>query len=243
MKVIEVNNLGIKYSLHHRRRRRLKQMIVRPGLFNRQEYEIFWALRGVTLEVERGEIVALIGPNGSGKTTLLRVLSGILFPDEGYAKVYGKVSPLLSLGLGFRFDLTGIDNIYLNGALLGLSQREIERRLPAIIEFAELERFIDTPVRNYSSGMVSRLAFSIAINVEPDILLIDEILEVGDSKFQEKSRRRMFEFMKQAQAIVVVSHDMEFVRNFCSKALWLDAGRIKAMGTSQEIVDMYLTEG
>lgn len=240
MKVMAVQNIGIKYNLHHKGKRRLKQIFSKSNLLKRNRKEIFWALKDVSFEVERGDILGVIGKNGSGKSTLLRVLSGLLFPDEGTVEVNGKVSPLLSLGIGFKSDLTGIDNIYLNGVFMGLTEEEIDERLTSIIEFAELERFIDIPVRNYSSGMSARLAFSIAVNVDPDILLIDEILGVGDEKFKEKSQEKMREFMKKAEAIVISTHNMNFVKEFCSKVIWLDEGRVCYLGDPEQAVERYL---
>jgi len=200
----------------------------------------FWALKNVSFIIDEGDIVGVIGRNGAGKSTLLRVLAGVFPPDTGIVEIKGKVSPLLALGAGFRPDLTGRDNIYLNGILLGLKKQEIDAKYSSIVEFAELEDFIDAKVRSYSSGMIARLGFAIAVSMEPDILLIDEILGVGDEKFREKSRQRMEEFMKKAKAIVIATHNMGFVREFCNKAIWLDKGQVRAMGNPEEVVREYL---
>jgi len=214
MKVIELNNVWLKFKLKHHRKKRVRDVILNP-FFSNGKVEEFWALRGVTFNVEEGEIVGVIGRNGAGKSTLIRVIAGIYPPDKGIVKVKGRVSPLLTLGAGFKPDLTGKDNIYLNGIFLGLKEKEIDESYDSIVEFSELEKFIDTPVRNYSSGMVARLGFSIAVNTRPDILLIDEVLGVGDEKFRVKSQKKMKEFMQKAKAIVIVTHSLGFINKFC----------------------------
>ena len=240
MSVIRVTGLGVNFPLHSNRR------LFRSGLlpFRRangtQKASEFWALRGLSFEVNEGEIVGVIGPNGAGKSTLLRVLAGIYYPDEGEVQVDGSVSTLLSLGVGFRPSLSGRDNIYLNGVFLGMSNKDIDARFDDIVAFAELEKFIDTPVRNYSSGMTARLGFSIAMSTDPDILLIDEVLGVGDESFREKSQAKMLEFIKKAKAIVIVTHNMGFVRDFCNKALWIERGGLRRIGTSEDVVKEYL---
>jgi len=187
-----------------------------------------------------GECVALVGRNGAGKSTLLLTIAGIMRPDTGLIRTFGRPSTLLTIGAGFEPDLTGRENVYLNGALLGLSRRYVDRRLDDIIEFSGLDRLIDLPLRKYSTGMRARLGFSIAVHTEPDILLIDEVLSVGDEGFRNKSREKLEELMETAHAIVVVSHDMSFVRRSCTKALWLEEGRVAAWGPSNEVVDRYL---
>lgn len=239
MGVIKIENLGVKFQLQHRRRRRIRERLLSP-FFQGNRAEEFWALKGVSFEVKEGDIVGVIGKNGAGKSTLLRVLAGVFQPDIGTVEVYGKVSPLLSLGVGFRPDLTGKDNVYLNGILLGLSEREIDAKYDFIVKFAELEKFIDIPMRNYSSGMNARLGFSIAVSIEPDILLIDEILGAGDEKFRKKSQQRMKQFMEKAKAIVIVTHNMRFVREFCNKGILLDAGEIRSLGDAEKVVKAYI---
>ena len=208
-----------------------------------QRIRDFWALRDVSFDVEEGEILALVGPNGAGKSTLLRVIAGIYAPEEGTVYVQGKVAPVLSLGAGFRLDLPGRDNVYLKGVLCGLTRKEVDERFDEIVAFAELEDFIDSPVRNYSNGMIARLGFSIALNVQPDILLIDEVLGVGDERFRSKSEERMRDFMRKAKAILVATHSMEFVRKFCTRALWMEQGRVRFAGDAKEVVDVYLEGG
>jgi len=198
------------------------------------------ALKDVTFTVPQGTVLGIIGPNGAGKSTLLRLIAGIYRPTSGRIMVNGRVSALLNLGLGFHPELTGRENIIIGGLAMGLSRREIMEKLDEIIQFAELEDFIDAPVRTYSSGMYMRLAFSVAINVDPDILLLDEVLAVGDAHFVEKSRARMDEFKKQGKTILLVTHDLNTVKNWCHQALWLDKGKIQALGKSSEVVDLYL---
>jgi len=238
MNVIELNNVWLKFKLKHNRRKRLKELILNPFSSNGRVEE-FWALKDITFNVEEGEVVGIIGRNGAGKSTLIRVIAGIYQPDKGTVNIRGRVSPLLTLGAGFKPDLTGRDNIYLNGIFLGLKEREIDEKYHSIVEFSELGRFIDTPVRNYSSGMVARLGFSIAVNTEPDILLIDEVLGVGDENFREKSQKKMKEFMEKAKAIVIVTHNLSFINEFCTKALLIDNGQLISMGIPEEVISRY----
>ncbi|MCU4138622.1 MAG: ABC-type polysaccharide/polyol phosphate transport system [Thermodesulfobacteria bacterium] len=238
MNVIELKNVWLKFRLRRNKRKKLRDLLLNP--FSRNHNEEFWALKEISFQVKKGDIVGVIGRNGAGKSTLLRVLAGIFIPDIGEVKVYGKISPLLTLGAGFRPDLTGRDNIYLNGILLGLKEKEIDAKYKAIVEFAELEKFIDIPVRNYSSGMIARLGFSIAVHLEPDILLIDEIFGVGDEAFRKKSQKKMLEFMQKARAIVLVTHNLNFVKEFCNKAIWINEGSIKDIGKPEEVINNYL---
>ncbi len=239
MTVIEATDVGVKFRKYRSRRRRLRAWLLRRDERRMSE---FWALRHVTFSVEEGEVLGVIGSNGAGKSTLLRVIAGIYRPDEGAITVRGRVSPLLALGAGFRPDLTGRDNVYLNGVLLGLSRREIDARFDEIVDFAELGDFIDQPIRTYSSGMAARLGFAIATSLEPDILLIDEVLGVGDEHFRRKSTAKMREFMRKAKAIVLVTHSMDLVREVCTRALWLERGQIYKMGDPDEVVESYLAE-
>ena len=216
-----------------------------PGLkerlihFRRAQYTTFTALRGVSLQIRHGETVALIGHNGSGKSTLLKCLAGILPADEGSVVVNGRIATLLELGAGFHPDLSGRENVYLNGALLGLSRREITDHFDAIVEFAGVGDFIDSPVRNFSSGMYVRLGFAIAVHVDPDILLVDEVLAVGDAEFQAKSLARMRSFGERGKTVVLVSHDLSAVRALCQRTLVLDHGRIVFDGATGDAVDHY----
>ncbi|MHC4606332.1 MAG: ABC transporter ATP-binding protein [Planctomycetota bacterium] len=239
MSVIEVKDLGVKFWLRRMRKRSMRHFLLHLGRDGRRNREL-WALRNVSFGVEKGEILGVVGPNGAGKTTLLRVLAGIYQPDEGSVRVDGRISPLLALGTGFRPDLTGRDNIYLNGMFLGLRKSDIDARIDEIISFSELGDFIDQPLRSYSAGMGSRLGFSIAVSMDPDILLIDEILSVGDYKFTSKAYAKMQDMMKQAKAIVYATHSLDLVTEFCTRAVWLDRGKVKGYGPSKEVVNTYI---
>jgi ABC-type polysaccharide/polyol phosphate transport system ATPase subunit len=235
---IEAHDLGVRYSLRFTRKTRMRTTftnLLRP----RGGETAFWALREVTFRVVQGESLAVIGPNGAGKSTLLQVLAGIIMPSTGVVEVAGHVSSLLTLGAGFDQDLSGLDNIRLAGAFLGLSEQEVERRLPGIVEYADLGPFIDVPLRTYSSGMRARLGFSIATSVEPDILLLDEVLATGDADFRVKSKARVLELVKQARAIVLVTHDMSWVTEYCNRAILLEKGRIVAEGEPSEVVAIH----
>jgi len=238
---IVAQDVGIKYDLRLKRRRTLKQTVgqlLRGDTVSLGENE-FWALQGVSFALERGEVLGVVGRNGSGKSTLLQVIAGVLRPDAGALTTYGLSPTLLTLGAGFVPELTGRENVYLNAAYLGFRREQIEARFEAIIEFAELGRFIEAPVTTYSSGMRSRLGFSIAVHLEPEILLLDEVLGVGDAGFQRKSRQKMNELMARAQALVVVSHSPRFITEVTTKVLWLEAGRIRAFGDPEEIMERY----
>jgi len=239
MPIIEVENLGVKFRLFHERAKTLKEFFV-SFLKRSHYYEDFWALSGVSFEVAKGEALGIIGENGAGKSTLLRVLAGIYLPDEGRVVTKGSISPLIELAAGFHEDLTGRENIYLNGALLGLKRREIERKIEEIVDFAELGGFIDTQVKKYSTGMLLRLAFSTSIFVEPDILLVDEVLAVGDAYFQEKCYQKVLEFKGNGGTILFVSHDMNAVRRICDRVILLRRGRIAAVGGADESINAYL---
>ena len=203
------------------------------------KYEEFWALKNVSFEVERGEVVGIIGHNGAGKSTLLKVISGILKPTGGSLEVHGNVVPMLELGSGFDHDLTGRENIFLNGSILGYSEKYLKEKYEQIVEFSELGKFIDVPIRNYSSGMLMRLAFSIATVVQPEILIVDEILAVGDAAFQEKSKARMLELMSGGTTVLFVSHSLEQIREMCDRVIWLEHGQIKAIGATKDVCDAY----
>src|SRR5687768_10486877 len=200
----------------------------------------FWALDDVSFEVKRGEVVGIIGRNGAGKSTLLKTLSRITKPTRGEAQIHGRVGSLLEVGTGFHPELTGRENIYLNAAILGMRKTEVERKFGEIIAFAEVEKFIDTPVKRYSSGMYVRLAFAVAAHLEPEILLVDEVLAVGDAQFQKKCLGKIGEVAQGGRTVLFVSHNMAAIRNLCSEAIWLDDGRIVGQGPSAQIVDEYL---
>jgi ABC-type polysaccharide/polyol phosphate transport system ATPase subunit len=211
-----------------------------PALFRGRAWSPpFYALRDVTFSVARGETLGIIGRNGSGKSTILKLIAGVMAPSEGEINVYGRVSPLIELGAGFHPDLTGRENVFLNASILGMSRKEVSARFDEIISFAELWDFVDTPVKRYSSGMYIRLGFSVAVHSDPEILLIDEVLAVGDAVFQEKCLTKMQEFRSRGVTIVLVSHSMALVQDFCQRALLISAGRLLADGAPAEVVQHY----
>jgi len=234
--ILEVENVHLKYSFY--RPQAMKEVILQR---NRKEKREFEALKGIFFKLNSGMNLGVIGSNGSGKSTLLRVLANTLFPDSGRVINRAKSVSLLSLGVGFKPDLTGHENIYLNGLLLGLSQKELKERMGKIIAFSELGDFIGNPVRTYSSGMKSRLAFSIAVNVDPDLLLIDELFSVGDERFKEKSRKKMESMILDDRTVVMVSHSMSMITQYCQKVLWIEKGVVMAYGEPEEVTTAYLT--
>jgi len=237
--VIVVSDVWKKFRIHKERATMLKEAFI--NLFRGgNRYEEFWALKGVSLSVRRGEAVGIIGRNGAGKSTLFKVMCGVLRPERGTVEIRGRISPLIELEAGFHPELTGIENIYLNGAIYGMSRREVQRKLPQIVEFSGLGKFIHSPIRTYSSGMQARLGFSLAINVDADILLVDEVLAVGDAEFQEKCYRRIKEMRQEGVTIVYVSHNLDSVIDICDRALWLDRGEIIMEGDPEEVVGNYL---
>lgn len=237
MSVIRVNDVHKKFRVYYDKGSTLKE----KSLFkNRNRYEDRWVLRGVSFELEKGEAIGLVGENGCGKSTMLKMLSRIMYPDQGNIEVNGRVSSLIELGAGFHPDMTGRENIYTNAAIFGLTRKEIDARLDDIITFSELGEYIDNPVRTYSSGMYMRLAFSVAINVDADVLLIDEILAVGDANFQAKCFGRLRELKASGVTIVIVTHDTNTVASFCNKAIWISEGKVVAEGKARQVVDKYL---
>ena len=202
--------------------------------------ETIWALKDVSFEVQRGEVVGVIGRNGAGKTTLLKILCRITKPTEGYAEIHGRVGSLLEVGTGFHPELTGRENITLNGAILGMKRAEIDRKFDEIVAFAEMEKFIDTPVKHYSSGMYVRLAFAVAAHLEPEILLVDEVLAVGDAAFQKKCLGKMGDVAREGRTVLFVSHNMIAVHNLCTRCIWIDAGAIRRIGATAEVIHAYL---
>jgi ABC-type polysaccharide/polyol phosphate transport system ATPase subunit len=235
---IQVRELGVRYNLRFTRRTTLRESIINLGRRREGDKE-FWALRHVTFELVHGESLAVIGPNGAGKSTLLQALAGIITPSEGQIDVRGQVSSLLTLGAGFDPDLTGRDNILLAGAFLGIAHDEIMARLESIIEFADIGEFIDAPIKTYSTGMRARLGFAIATSVDPDILLLDEVLATGDQVFRAKSKARVLELVRAAKGIVLVTHDMGWVTEFCNRAMLLEHGRVVAEGEPAEVVKIH----
>ena len=236
---IVVNSVSKNFRLYHERNRYIKAAILRG---RRARYEEFWALDDVSFAVDHGSTLGIIGSNGSGKSTMLKCLTGIYRPDKGSVSVNGNVAALLELGAGFHTELSGRENVYLNGAILGMSKKDVERQFDSIVEFAGLERFIDTPVKNFSSGMTIRLGFSIATHVEPEILLIDEVLTVGDQAFQRKSSEKIEEFRRDGRTIVVVSHSLPAVQQLCKEVVWLEKGKLKMRGPSAEVIAAYTGE-
>jgi ABC-type polysaccharide/polyol phosphate transport system ATPase subunit len=235
---INVEDLGVQYSLKFTRKTTVRQSLTRRVRQDGSESH-FWALRDVSFKVVHGESLGIIGPNGAGKSTLLQVLAGIITPSAGVVEVDGHVSSLLSLGAGFDGDLSGRENIRLAGAFMGLDHAIVEARLPSMVEFADLGPFIDAPIKTYSSGMRARLGFAIATSVEPDILLLDEVLSTGDAAFRAKSKARVLELVKEAKAIVLVTHDMAWVTEYCNKAMLLEKGRIVAEGSPEDVVAIH----
>lgn len=239
MKMIEVNNVSLRFKMSGDKVNSLKEYMIK--LFRRDlQKKDFWALRNVSFEVERGEVVGIIGHNGAGKSTILKVISSILYPTEGEVKVHGRIVPMLELGSGFDFDLTGRENVFLNGAILGYSEEFLKAKFDEILEFSELGEFIDMPIRNYSSGMLMRLAFSIATVVHPEIMIVDEILAVGDAAFQAKSKARMLEMMSGGTTVLFVSHSITQIEEMCSRVVWLDHGRVKMIGPAEEVCLEYV---
>ena len=238
-KVITVDHVSKRYRRYRERNASLKVALMRR---QRATYDEFWALRDVSFEIRPGQTFGLVGENGSGKSTMLKCIARILQPDEGKIEIDGKIAALLELGSGFHPELSGRENVYLNGSILGLKKREIDAKFDEILDFSGVEEFIDQPVKTYSSGMYVRLGFSVAINVDPDILLVDEILAVGDAAFQAKCMEKFHDFRKQGRTVVVVSHAMGQMRSFCDEVAWLDHGRLLAVGRPEEVIDEYLDE-
>lgn len=235
---IKVDHVYKSFNIYYDRANTLKErMLFFARNKRREKREV---LNDINLEIKKGETVALIGVNGSGKSTLLKLMTQIIFPNKGTIETKGKLTSLLELGAGFHPDFSGRENIYFNSSIFGLTRKEIDERLEQIIEFSELKDFIDNPVRTYSSGMYMRLAFSVAINVDADILLIDEILSVGDQHFQEKCFNKMRELKKEGKTMVFVTHSMDSVKNLCDRAVWLYNGKIRMDGNTEEVVNEYL---
>ena len=236
--MIEVSDVSMRFRMNSDRIMSLKEFVT-TALRGKLRYQEFTALEHVSFTVKKGETLGLIGRNGAGKSTMLKVISGILKPTEGSVTCHGNVVPMLELGSGFDMDLTGKENIFLNGAILGYSEEFLKAKYDEIVEFSELGQFIEVPIRNYSSGMLARLAFSIATVVQPEILIVDEILAVGDAQFQEKSKRRMMELMGGGTTVLFVSHSIEQIREMCKRVVWLEQGRMKAMGTAEDVCQAY----
>lgn len=238
--MIRIKNVSMKFNMDIEKDFSIKQAFI--NLFTKKKKkknEYFWALKNVTFSVNKGDVVGLIGSNGAGKSTLLKVVSGVMKPTSGKVEVDGVISPMIELGAGFDQNLTARENIYLNGAILGYSKKFLDSKFDEIVEFSELKDFLDVPVKNFSSGMTAKLAFSIATIVEPEILIVDEILSVGDLRFQEKSKNKMMEMIKGGTTVLYVSHSLESIKDLCNKVVWLDHGQVVKMGDTKEICDEY----
>lgn len=232
-----VNDVSLKYRLYKERNNSLKTALLRG---RRSVHEDFWALQDVSFEVPTGSTFGLIGRNGAGKSTLLKCLARILYPDKGSITVKGRMASMLELGSGFHPELSGRENVFLNGSILGMSRKEIARKFDDIVEFSGVEKFIDQPVKNYSSGMYVRLGFAVAINVEPDILVVDEILAVGDAAFQEKSRQKFTDLRQSGKTVIMVTHSAANIRDMCDTAAWIDQGRLVQVGDAAEVSQAYI---
>lgn len=237
-KIIEVQNVSMRFRMANDRISSIKEYLVQL-LRGKLKYNEFEALKGVSFDVNRGEVVGLIGHNGAGKSTMLKVISGILKPTEGSVTVRGNIAPMLELGSGFDFDMTGRENIFLNGAILGYSEEFLKSKYDEVVAFSEIGQFIDVPLRNYSSGMIARLAFSIATVVVPEVLIVDEVLSVGDADFQQKSCRRMMELMSGGTTVLFVSHSLPQIRRMCNRVLWIEHGQVQMFGEAQAVCDAY----
>ena len=240
--LVELKNVSKRFRIHRERQRSLQESFIR--LFRREHrpQDYFWPLRDVSFSVYPGDSVGILDPNGSGKSTMLKLVTGILEPTEGQITLRGQVASLLELGAGFHPDLTGRENIFLNGSVYGFSRKQMQARLESIIDFAELGDFIDTPVKHYSSGMYVRLGFSVAIHTDPDVLIVDEVLTVGDQVFQQKCLERIYDMKRAGVAIILVSHSLADVQRLCDRAIWLDQGLVRADGPSIGVVDEYLAD-
>lgn len=236
--MIEVNNVSMRFRLANDRINSIKEYIVQM-LHGKLQYREFEALKNVSFDVQRGEVVGLIGYNGAGKSTILKIISGVLQPSEGSVSVHGNIAPMLELGSGFDYDMTGKENIFLNGAILGYSEAFLNSKYDEIVSFSEVGDFIHVPLRNYSSGMVARLAFSVATVIEPEILIVDEVLSVGDAAFQKKSHARMMELMRGGTTVLFVSHNMRQIRNMCNRVVWLESGQVKMFGDTELVCTVY----
>ena len=240
--MIKLENVSMRFNLGIEKDSSFKQLFVNLFSFKRRKNkknEEFWALKDINFEIKKGEVFGLVGSNGAGKSTLLKIVAGVMKPTKGTVKVGGGISPMIELGAGFDSELTARENIYLNGAVLGYSKEFIDQKFQEIVDFSELHDFIDVPVKNFSSGMVARLAFSISTIVDPEILIVDEILSVGDINFQQKSEEKMKRMINGGTTVLYVSHSLESIKKICQKAIWLEHGKIQKIGDAKEICDEY----
>ena len=238
--MIILKNVSMKFNLGVEKDNSLKMIFI--NLFTprkKKKKDYFWALKDIDFRINKGDVVGIIGANGAGKSTLLKVVSGVYKPTTGTVEVNGKISPMIELGAGFDGELTARENIYLNGAILGYSKEFLEEKFDEIVEFSELKDFLDVPVKNFSSGMVAKLAFSISTIVDPEVLIVDEILSVGDIKFQEKSKNKMMSMIEGGTTVLYVSHSIDSIKELCRKVIWLDHGKIVKIGEANEVCDEY----
>ena len=238
--MIILKNVSMKFNLGVEKDNSLKMIFI--NLFTprkKKKKDYFWALKDINFRINKGDVVGIIGANGAGKSTLLKVVSGVYKPTTGTVEVNGKISPMIELGAGFDGELTARENIYLNGAILGYSKEFLEEKFEEIVEFSELREFLDVPIKNFSSGMVAKLAFSISTIVDPEVLIVDEILAVGDIKFQEKSKNKMMSMIEGGTTVLYVSHSTESIKQLCNKVIWLDHGKIVKIGEANEVCDEY----
>lgn len=234
---VSVSDVSKMFRLYHERNQSLKSAVMRRRI---SVHEDFWALKDVSFEVPRGSTFGLIGSNGSGKSTLLKCLAKIFFPEKGTITANGKVAAMLEVGSGFHPELSGRENVFLNGSILGMSRKEVSSKFDDIVQFSGVEQFIDQPVKNYSSGMYVRLGFAVAINVDPDILVVDEVLAVGDAEFQKKCQDKFADFRQRGKTVILVSHSMDTVKDMCDSAAWLKDGTLRAVGPADETVNAYM---
>ena len=242
-KTIVVDNVSMRFNLASERVDSLKDLLIKKIKFQSVSFDEFWALRNISFSVDKGESCALIGANGSGKSTMLKIISGILTPTKGSVEVNGSIAPLIELGAGFDYELTGRENIFLNGANSWLQQKLMLEKYDEIIDFSELRNFIDVPVKNYSSGMIARLGFSIATMVKPEILVVDEILAVGDQAFQDKCHKRLEDMMNSGTTVLLVSHSAADIKRICQKAVWIDKSNLRFVGNVDEALQLYNKPG
>ena len=240
--MIYIDKVSMKFNLGIEKDYSMKQAFVNLFTKKKKKKEEFWALKDVSFNIDKGEVVGLIGSNGAGKSTLLKVVSGVMKPTSGKVTVNGVISPMIELGAGFDGNLTARENIYLNGSILGYSKKFLDEKFDEIVEFSELKDFLEVPVKNFSSGMTAKLAFSIATIVNPEILIVDEILSVGDIKFQEKSKKKMLEMIKGGTTVLYVSHSLDAIKDLCTKVVWLDHGKVVDIGDPNKICDEYYKE-
>ena len=236
--IIEVNGVTMRFNLAEEKTDTIKEYFVKL-VTGKLHFNEFYALKNVSFEVKRGEAVALIGKNGSGKSTMLKILAGVLYPTQGTVTVNGSIAPMIELGAGFDMELTARENIYMNGAILGHNRAFMDQHFEEIVAFSELQKFLDVPLKNFSSGMIARLGFSIATIIKADILIVDEVLAVGDFRFREKCYRKIDELLEGGTTLLFVSHSAEQVRKLCPKAIWLDHGELMAFGATEEVYGMY----